>query len=75
MSFPRSLLALLILSALVLPPPSSALLMDSEQNYVDPQHQHEERAEGSSRELGGDRNAVSKPRRMVLTGHFYHPSW
>ena len=49
--------------------------MDSELNYVEPQHQHQERAEGSFQELGRDRNAVSKPRRMVLAGHFSHPSW
>merc|ERR1712037_161437 len=52
----------------------SAFLMDSEQNYVQPQRQRQHYAEGDSLELEHDRTRVSKSRRMVLADYFSYPS-
>ena len=49
----------------------SAFLMDSEQNYVEPPLQRQDRA-GSQENY---RSPVSKCRRMVLAEYFSYPSW
>ena len=71
----HTVVALLMLAASMPPPSGSAFLMDSEQNYVQPQRQRQHYAEGDSLELEHDRTRVSKSRRMVLADYFSYPSW